>query len=667
MTVSAWAAFALLACAALGLTFWLYLRREPPGRGRLLLAALRGGALLVVLVLLFDPELPARGRRAAAGPIVLLDASASMALPATAGGAPETSVRAASRWSTALPRARERAGGRPVLLFGAATRPIDPDSLLDVAPADARSLLIPALQAAAEAGARRVVVFTDGGIEDAASLPAWLPRLGLEVTWERVGEPLPGAGLLAVTAPAWAPAGEPVDLQVIVGSSGGGAPERTVVVRQGSAVLGSAQVATPAAGRVSRVTLSVRPSAPPSGDEVRLDVALEPEDVVAADDHRVVLVTMSADPAGIVLVSLRPDWEPRFLLPVLQRTLGLPTRGFLHAAPGVWVRLGDGADAGRRVAEGDVARAVADADLLVVHGAAAEVPPWLGPALANARATLVFGGAAGARAPGLAIAVPPPVVGDWFAAADVPPSPVAALLAGVPVGEVPPLDALAPVALPEGAWAPLLARRGPGGPAHPLVVAGRDGPRRWAVGLGQGYWRWAFREGEPRELYERLWSALGGWLVAGQSGAVRAPVRPVPRVLTRGERAAWVAAGLAPDSIRLRARSGAGMAIDTVLVRAASDSLPGPRLAPGTWRWQATAYAAADSVSGTGELYVEEFSAELVRPVAALEDLRAPEPVGGQGAARAGSTPLHATAFPYLLIVLLLAAEWVLRRRWGLR
>jgi hypothetical protein len=29
--------------------------------------------------------------------------------------------------------------------------------------------------------------------------------------------------------------------------------------------------------------------------------------------------------------------------------------------------------------------------------------------------------------------------------------------------------------------------------------------------------------------------------------------------------------------------------------------------------------------------------------------------------------PLHTVPWPYVLIVLLLAAEWVLRRRWGVR
>jgi hypothetical protein len=34
---------------------------------------------------------------------------------------------------------------------------------------------------------------------------------------------------------------------------------------------------------------------------------------------------------------------------------------------------------------------------------------------------------------------------------------------------------------------------------------------------------------------------------------------------------------------------------------------------------------------------------------------------------RSGGRPLHAAPWPYVLLVLLLCTEWVLRRRWGLR
>jgi hypothetical protein len=121
------------------------------------------------------------------------------------------------------------------------------------------------------------------------------------------------------------------------------------------------------------------------------------------------------------------------------------------------------------------------------------------------------------------------------------------------------------------------------------------------------------------------------------------------------------------DSIRLRLRADAGAVLDTLLVRTAADTLPGPVLAPGSWRWQATAYGDGRTRGGAGELFVEEYSEELSRPYTRLETLRAGEPVGRAEDRARGLTPLHARPWPWVLIVLLLATEWVLRRRWGLR
>jgi hypothetical protein len=62
---------------------------------------------------------------------------------------------------------------------------------------------------------------------------------------------------------------------------------------------------------------------------------------------------------------------------------------------------------------------------------------------------------------------------------------------------------------------------------------------------------------------------------------------------------------------------------------------------------------------------VESYSPEFTRPPV--------EPSGIEGApgtlrdAARDTRPLHATAWPYAVLLLLLSLEWVLRRRWGLR
>ncbi|MGH7482701.1 MAG: hypothetical protein ACRELV_11145, partial [Longimicrobiales bacterium] len=113
-----WLLWGILAAAAFVAAFLLYRLREPAGRGRSLLAALRGAALALLILLLFDPILPLAGnggRRA----VVLLDASLSMA---TSPG------EADSRWDGAL-AALDTIDVDDVLLFGSAVRRAGRDTL----------------------------------------------------------------------------------------------------------------------------------------------------------------------------------------------------------------------------------------------------------------------------------------------------------------------------------------------------------------------------------------------------------------------------------------------------------------------------------------------------------------------------------------------------------
>src|SRR5690606_5025232 len=108
-----WALFALAAAAAFAVVYHLYRHREMPGQGRLLLAGMRWAALAILILLLFDPELPAPGLAAGgARTWVLVDASLSMALPVEAGDT-------TTRWARATAEAARlaRCGGE-VLLFG---------------------------------------------------------------------------------------------------------------------------------------------------------------------------------------------------------------------------------------------------------------------------------------------------------------------------------------------------------------------------------------------------------------------------------------------------------------------------------------------------------------------------------------------------------------------
>jgi hypothetical protein len=329
--------------------------------------------------------------------------------------------------------------------------------------------------------------------------------------------------------------------------------------------------------------------------------------------------------------------------------------------------MAEGVEAGARVPEAAVRKVMEAADLLVLHGLDAYSPGWVAEPARRARRLLVLpaGEAAGLGVPvELGRAVP----GDWYATSEVPASPVASLLAGIDMLDAPPLTALHYGQIPEGAWVPLNASRGRRGAPTPLAVAGEGAGRRWAVALGTGYWRWAFRGGAAREAYARLWGALSGWILQEHGALASAAVRPASRVVPRGGPLRWVAPGLAPDSLRIRMTAASGAAVRDTVVAAQADTASTPALPPGHYAYEVTAYAeGAEVATSEGNLTVESYSPEFTRPVVTLQMLEASAVPVGPGSRGTPGRPLHSSAWPYVLIVLLIAAEWVLRRRWGLR
>jgi len=654
MTGWSWVLYLTLVVLAGAYSLWVYLRREPRGPGRLLLVGLRAAALATILALVFDPVFPMGPAGATAHvPRLLVDASASMGLPASPGGG-------TTRWSQALREVRQRGGGQ-VLLFGDHVRALSGDSLAAVSPGDTRSMVLPALRAAAEAGADRLTVITDAALEGTSGLPGWLARLGLGVDWIMVGERLGGLSLPEVRSPAWVASGDTVDLEITTAADSPVRDSTRLLVRQGDHTLFDRVVSAPPAGRSERIQARIRPVVAGEGDYAILEVALEPHDDLPADDRRFVSIYVSASPAGVTMISLQPDQEPRFLLPVLARALGVPTRGFLRAGSG-WLRMGGGQHAGEPVADSEVEHAAQTAQLLVLQGGGSGLPNWLESELPSRKPMLLLGSVPPPA--DLPLRMEPEQPADWFVQREVPPSPVAALLAGDVPADLPPLSALHPATQPVGSWAPLLARRGRSGETAPLLLAGESGGRRWVVALGDGYWQWAFQGAEGRALYDRLWSAVGGWLLAA-SGAIQAGPQPVSRVMTRGQPSRWVTAGTPVDSIHLQV-TGDGVALDTVLHSQGGDTLEAPVLPPGTYRYRAMAFAGDRRPLGEGELAVETWSPELSRPRVNLAGITAAGRVAGRTVG-AGGRPLHTFAWPYVLLVLLLSAEWILRRRWGLR
>jgi hypothetical protein len=167
-------------------------------------------------------------------------------------------------------------------------------------------------------------------------------------------------------------------------------------------------------------------------------------------------------------------------------------------------------------------------------------------------------------------------------------------------------------------------------------------------------WRWRFRGGTSADAYAALWGGIFDWLTAepvDRRAAVLAD-----RVIRSGDRLRW-RRGSGSDSVVmvLARRQGDSVGVDTMAIRfgaagtvAESDPMP-----TGNWDLE---------IAGGRALLVVNASPEMMpqrRTVASGA-------VGG--AAVAGDAPrLRDLGWAYLLAVGALCAEWLLRRRMGLR
>jgi len=185
-----------------GLAAFTYLRLERIGRRGwvpLVCRAVAWAALGLLLLNLSCPVSRPPGR-----PLVLLDASLSMA---AAGGHWAEARDSAARWGD-------------VRRFG------DEQGPADTLPSRGRSLLAPALTAAS-ASDRRVVVVTDGEIEDAADLPPdLLPRATVRI-FPRT--PRPDLALVNLSGPARVTSGDSIPLELEVEAVGGATADTVTV------------------------------------------------------------------------------------------------------------------------------------------------------------------------------------------------------------------------------------------------------------------------------------------------------------------------------------------------------------------------------------------------------------------------------------------------------
>ncbi|MXX35360.1 MAG: hypothetical protein F4Z50_11445 [Gemmatimonadetes bacterium] len=645
-----------------GFCGWIYYRREFEVRARGVLLAARLVAVTGVVALLWNPTLPTAPRGAGPERFAILDASASMA--AAASAAPSTTT--GTTWDEALRRAAALAdGGARVLVLDDRVHAADPARLDGLRPVGTASLLAGAVTVAAEAGAREVVLISDRRVRDPVATAAIARRLGVGITVDT----LPGAaynlGIGRLLLPATAERGETVRGRVELGGSTATPPDSaTVTISLDGRPIQALRLPVPTPGGTSTAEFTLGGSL--AAGPHRVTARIEGADAFPDDDERAAIVEVDPEETGVLLVSFAPDWEPRFLLPVLNQVTGLPVRGFLRTGPDRFQAMDpDGAGAtGTAAAAIDAAaleRLLSRAEMVVamgLDGAAAEFIE--GPTARTRRLLLFAADAAGAALGGVAAGAA--LTGEWYPD-EAPPSPVAGEVARLAAAGLPPLTGVLPL-LDQGGGAALDLRLGGAGEPRAALLLRTGGGRRVGVVLARGFWRWAFRDGVPREHYRALWAAVGGWMMADEPLAAGPGVRPVAPILPRGAAVSWLGRGHEGEEVRITVTdSAAATVLDSAVTVPAGGHFTSGVLPAGRYMYTVAVPNAPAPDSGAFE--VESWTDEMLRLPVPFAELTVPAPPANAALQR--NRPLRAWPPAYLVILAALCAEWIGRRRAGLR
>ena len=189
-----------------------------------------------------------------------------------------------------------------------------------------------------------------------------------------------------------------------------------------------------------------------------------------------------------------------------------------------------------------------------------------------------------------------------------------------------------------------------------VVIAGSDTPRRVVIVAASGFWRWRFRGGASADAFTALWGSLFDWLAAER--ADRRAAVPTGVVVRAGEPIRWHRGTPADSAVvvvlrRLGRSDSARTDSMTLRFRGDANVAESPALPPGVYM--------ATVRGGTTMLAVNNSPEWLPR---------APRVVAGAiggGAATDTAPRLRTAGWAYALLLLLLCAEWVVRRRMGMR
>ena len=690
---------------ALGLTWWTYGRsvpRVPTGR-RLLLSALRGTALALVLFLLFQPVL--RQVEATEEPpvlAVLVDDSQSLGRGDGEGGA------ATAR--DLLSQLPEFGGEARFYSFDSETSSFDPaDSL---AFEGVRTDIAGALQRIETdldgQNLGGVLLISDGRYNTGRNPIYLAERFDVPIYTTVVGDTTRQRDVLVarVTTNEIAYAGVELPVQVGVRAEGYEGERATVALYERDRRLASTSVTLPAGNVEASVDLSFTPEEPGLR---RYTVAVTQFDgeVTTENNTESVAVRVLSNRRRVLFLAAAPGPDVAALRQTLETDPNLELVPFTQRGPGSFY-------------EGSLPASLDDFDAAVLAG-------YPGRAAGQAAVERVVAAAEGglpllfvltrqtdlpALRAGFSDVLPavPEVVRTGFTEAALVPTAAGALHPVLNVPTVPPslLDRLPPVAASDSRWAAspdarVLATTSIRGIAFddPLLLIRQRGPSRSAALLAAGTWRW---RGLPTDLadvedfYPGLVDNLLRWLTTREDDRpVR--VRPVQSLFGEGEPVQFTGQvydeSLEPISdasveVVVTAPDGSRSPYTMRAVGGGRYVLDAGTLPEGDYSFTATAEREGVTLGedrgafAVGALALEfrdtQADAGLMRQIARRSGGAVVEPAqiptleaqlvaGGFGprvVEQERETELWEIAWLLAVVITLLAAEWVLRKRSGM-
>ena len=579
---------------------WLAYPAGGATRLRPALLALRVLAVVSVVALLLDLTI---GTARPPEPLVALDASASW-----------TRAGDSVSWRAAVDSARAEPGVA-IMLFGDSTR----SAAIPDAPRDLASFVGPVLQRAAASG-QRVVVVTDGALDDAESLQQAVAGSRLVVVDARTA---PDLAIRDLSAPAEGRAGDTIAVTARVMADGATSAVRPLRWLLDDVVVAEATV--PVLATRGDAVVESQVVVPPGDSIAVLRAVLQPGGDRQPRNDTIAAAFRRGARQRVVIVSTAPDADVRDVTTALRANVALPTDAFFRIAPGRWLRDGNLTP----VDESVVRAAVRGASLAVLHGDTAAMGS---PASLGTKALLLLAPPDG-NAPELLVRAAPS-------------SPLQAALGGLVIDSLPPLLASLPA---RGGLTALSAAPGIAATGAVPVVSVTEGPVRRVLITAAGYSRWRARGGVSEVAFQALVGGATDWLL-GARGLSAIPM-PVSQVQRAGLPVRW-RRGAQPQAAVLLTRDGDRAVRRDTLAFADAAEASMPPLDAGIWRGTVDGAAIVVPVSPSREW--------LPHAVTLRSGLLNGEAV----AVRRGARSL---GWLYLATVLLLAAEWLLRRRAGLR